>query len=102
MFLLLVEMNARPGAASELASLLSGLLDVARREPETLVYALHRQQANPDAFVLYELYRDRAAWEIHCAGEAVQSALRQFNSLLTEAPRLVFCDTVGVCGVAVT
>lgn len=100
MFLLLVEMHARPGAAPELANLLSTLLELARREPDTFVYAVHRQQANPDAFVLYELYRDRAAWETHCAGEAVQSALQQFDSLLTEAPRLVFCDTVGLAGVS--
>lgn len=100
MFLLLVEMRARPGAAPELAALLSGLLAVARTEPDTLIYALHRQQAELDAFVLYELYRDRAAWQTHCAGKAVQDAMRQFERLLVAPPRLVCCDTFGIGGTA--
>ena len=100
MFLLLVEMHARSEKAAELEKVLSGLLAVARDEPGTLIYAVHRRQDNAQAFVLYELYRDRAAWETHCATEPVQSALQQFETLLTAPPRLVFCDTVGLTGLA--
>jgi quinol monooxygenase YgiN len=100
MFLLLVEMQARSEMAAELENILYGLLDVARHEPGTLIYAVHRQHDDAQAFVLYELYRDRAAWQTHCATEPVQNALRQFETLLTAPPRLVFCDTVGVAGLA--
>ena len=98
MFLLLVEMHARSEMAAELEKVLSGLLDVAPHEPGTLIYAVHRRQDDALAFVLYELYRDRAAWETHCATEPVQNALRQFETLLTEPPRLVFCETLGLAG----
>ena len=98
MFLLLVEMRARPEMAAELEEVLSGLIDAARHEPGTLIYAAHRQHDDTQTFVLYELYRDRGAWETHCATELVQNALRLFETLLTAPPRLVFCDTVGVAG----
>lgn len=100
MFLLLVEIHARSEMAAELEKVLSGLIDVARHEPGTLIYAVHRRQDNAQAFVLYELYRDRAAWETHCATEPMQNVLQQFETLLTAPPRLVFCDTVGVSGLA--
>lgn len=99
MFSLLVELNARPSAAAELESVLSGLANVAREEPGNVIYAVHRQQDDRNAFVLYELYRDRAAWESHLAIEAVQRALQQFEILLAAAPRIVCCDTVALAGV---
>lgn len=99
MFLLLVELNAKPSAAAEVASVLSGLANVAREESGNVVYAVHQQQDNPNAFVLYELYKDRAAWESHLAIEAVQRALQQFEILLATTPRIVRCDTVALVGV---
>jgi quinol monooxygenase YgiN len=63
-----------------------------------LFYAVHRQQADADALVLYELYRDRAAWEAHMALPAVQAVLQQFDTLLAQPPRLVFCDPLAWSG----
>lgn len=99
MFVLLVELNARPSAAAEVVSVLSGLANVAREEAGNVIYAVHRQQDDQNAFVLYELYQDRAAWESHLAIEAVQRALRQFETLLAAPPRIVRCDTVALAGV---
>lgn len=99
MFLLLVELNAKPSAVAELESVLSELTNAARAEAGNVIYAVHRQQENPNAFVLYELYKDRAAWESHLAIASVQLALQQFEKLLTAAPRIVCCDTVALAGV---
>ncbi|MBS1159769.1 MAG: antibiotic biosynthesis monooxygenase [Proteobacteria bacterium] len=99
MFAVLVELNAKPLAVAELADVLSGLADIARDEADNLIYAVHRQQANEQAFVLYELYRDCAAWQAHLAIDAVQRALQQFENLLTAAPRIVHCDSVALAGV---
>lgn len=99
MFLLLVELNAKPSAVAELENILSGLVEVARQEAGNVVYAVHRQQENSNAFVLYELYKDRAAFNAHLAIGAVQRAMQQFEMLLTAAPRVVHCDTVALSGV---
>ena len=98
MFLLLAELNAKPSAANEVAELLTGLVSVARSEPGNLVYAVHRQHDNPDAFVLYELYKDRAACDAHLAAAPVQQVLQRFETLLLGPPRIVFCDTVATSG----
>lgn len=100
MFLLLVELQAKPSAAAELERVLAALAEGARAEPGTVAYAVHRQQEDAQAFVLYELYRDRAAFDAHLALPAVQSAMQRFEELLTAPPRLVFCDTVAVAGIA--
>ena len=99
MFLLLVELNAKPSAVAELENLLSGLVEVARQEPGNVIYAVHRQQKSPTAFVLYELYKDHAAFDSHLAIGAVQRAMQQFETLLTAVPRIVRCDTVALSGV---
>lgn len=99
MMLLLVELQARPGAGEQVAELLVGLARQATDEPGTLFYAVHRQEENADALVLYELYRDRAAWEAHMALPAVQVVLQQFDALLAQPPRLVFCDPLAWSGI---
>jgi quinol monooxygenase YgiN len=100
MLLLLAELNARPGAAKEVSIILQGLADLARHEPGNVAYNVHRQQDNLQAFVLYELYRDRAACDAHLASPPVQQALQRFETLLTAPPRVVFCDTLATAGVA--
>lgn len=100
MFLLLVELNAKPSAAAEVVSVLSGLANVAREEPGNVIYAVHRQQDSQNAFVLYELYEDRAAWESHLAMGVVQRALQKLETLLAAAPRIVRCDTIALAGIA--
>ena len=98
MMLLWVELQARPGAGDQLADLLAGLAQQAGSEPGILFYAVHRQQADQNALVLYELYQDRAAWETHMALPAVQAVLQQFDALLVQPPRLVFCDPLAWSG----
>ncbi|HXU94785.1 MAG TPA: putative quinol monooxygenase [Gallionella sp.] len=99
MFLLFAELSARPEACGEVERILSGLLAVARSEPGNVSYAIHRQIESPQDFMVYELYRDREACDAHLAATPVQQALKQFESLLVRPPRVVFCETVGVCSV---
>lgn len=99
MFLLLAELNAKPSAAAEVEDILRRLVDVARNEVGCVFYAVHRQQESPNAFVLYELYRDRAACDEHLGSEPVQKALLRFEPLLMAPPRIVLCDTVSTSGI---
>jgi quinol monooxygenase YgiN len=100
MFLLLAELAAKPAAANDVESILKNLADVARSESGNLVYAVHRQCEDPQRFVLYELYKDRAACDAHLASAPVQQALQRFEHLLDAPPRIVYCDTVAAAGIA--
>ncbi len=98
MFLVLVELEVNPASAAELENLLRELVAAARPEEGTVYYAVHRPQECKNAFVLYELYRDRAAWEEHLQSVIVQKALKQFEALLALPPRITLCDTVLTTG----
>lgn len=94
MLLLLAELHATTATRDEVARLLEGLAQLARTEPGCIAYTLHRRQEDPCAFVLYELYADRAACDAHLGSAPVQAVLERFGSLLATAPRIAFCDTV--------
>ena len=96
MYLLLAELRAKPSFASEVESILRGLVEVASTEAGSVRYAVHRQQENSDAFVVYELYRDAAACKEHLALPPVKQALQRFEMLLSEPPRILFCDLVAM------
>lgn len=100
MFALLVELTAQATAVVELEGLLAELAAGAAQEDGILVYAVNRQQEDPARFVLYELYRDRSAWEAHVAREPVARALKRFDELLAMPPRVVFCDPLALAGPA--
>lgn len=94
MLLLLAELQATPATCGEVASALEGLAQLARKEPGCIAYTLHRRQDDPCAFVLYELYADRAACDAHLGSAPVQAVLGRFGTLLAAAPRIAFCDPV--------
>lgn len=58
---------ARAGKAHELRTLLDLMLAPSRAEPGNLRYDLWRDQADPDRFVLDELYADNDAVVAHRA-----------------------------------
>jgi quinol monooxygenase YgiN len=87
---LIAEFTARPGEADTVAVLLAGLADDVRREPGNVAFDCYQREEDPHRFVVYEIYRDRAAFEAHIGAEygAVFNArLRELivepNSVLT-------------------
>lgn len=94
MFLLLVELEANPAFSGELENVLRSLVEVSEGEAGTVYYAVHRPQENRHAFILYELYKDRAAWDRHLHSEPVQEALKHFDTMLLAPPKITICETV--------
>lgn len=67
-YTIIARLQAAPGKADALAALLREQAAVVRREePGCLAYIPHRDTADPDAFLFYELYRDKAAFDLHRA-----------------------------------
>jgi quinol monooxygenase YgiN len=94
MFALFVEMEAKPAFTAELEECLHLLVEHARHEPGTLHYALHRHQDQPGLFLLYELYKDRGAWDEHMRFEPVAALLKRIEALLTAPPRIAAGELV--------
>ena len=74
-------LTARPGKSDALRSLLEGMLAPSRAEPGNLRYDLWMDQADPNRFVLDELYADAAAMTAHRASPHFQAYLSRINDL---------------------
>lgn len=94
MFVLLVELEAVHEKSGELDSLLRSLVTLAEHEPGIVFYSVQRPQGESDKFILYEYYEDKSAWENHLKFGPVQDKLKCFESLLTIAPSLTYCDVL--------
>ncbi len=74
-------LTARPGKAEALQALLAGMTGPSRAEAGNLRYDLWRDQADPNRFVLDELYTDNAAIAAHRETPHFKSYLAQVGDL---------------------
>lgn len=94
MLLLLAELQAHSAARDEVKSLLEKLVVSTQEEPGNIFYALHQQQAQPDIFMVYELYRDQAACDTHLQSAPLKAALQRMETLLAQPPKITFGNMV--------
>ena len=87
---LIAEFTARAGEAERVTALLAGLAVDVRAEPGNVVFDCYRRLEDRDRFVVYEIYRDKAAFEAHISAEygaVFNGKLRELivepNSVLT-------------------
>lgn len=93
---LYAEFTAKAGQAEQVESLLSGFAGTVRAEPGNVVFDIHRREEAPDRFFIYEVYRDRAAFEQHLAADSGRSFNGLLNELIVEAgSELSFLKPVG-------
>lgn len=73
------------GQGRQYLAALAPLLEQARREPGTLLYAVHRSADDPDVFWTTEIYTDDAAFAAHRATDAHAAAAPVFTELIARA-----------------
>jgi quinol monooxygenase YgiN len=66
-FALIARWVAQEGEEEAVLAALTALAEPSRAEPGCLQWQAHRDLDDPRAFVLYERYADRAAYEAHLA-----------------------------------
>jgi quinol monooxygenase YgiN len=85
-FALVVRFTVRPEAEAQFDALVAETAaGIREREPGTLVYACHSVRGKPRQRIFYELYRDRAAFDAHEAGEHTRRFLTERAPLLEAA-----------------
>ena len=94
-FALVVRMKANEGAEDEAAGLITELAKATRQEPGVELYIPCRDPDDPRMFVLFEQYRDKAAFEEHGASEHFKRIAvgRLFG--LMESRERTFYETFG-------
>ncbi len=66
-YVLVVSWRAKAGEEERVEEILRKMQGLSRQEPGTLTYSAHRSLEDPRDFLLYEAYRDEAAFEAHQA-----------------------------------
>ncbi|MFA8356410.1 putative quinol monooxygenase [Burkholderia ubonensis] len=74
-------LTAHPGKSADLQALLVSMTPHCRAEPGNLRWDVWRDQANPERYVLDELYRDADAVEAHRRTPHYQDYLARIPSL---------------------
>ena len=64
-YVLVARMVAREGEQDRAAQLIEELGAASREEPGVVHYIAHRDPEDPHVFLMYEHYRDQAAFEEH-------------------------------------
>jgi quinol monooxygenase YgiN len=64
-YTLVARMTTREGEEERAEQLVRRLGEASRREPGVIHYIAHRDSEDPRVFLIYEQYRDKAAFEEH-------------------------------------
>jgi quinol monooxygenase YgiN len=90
-YVLVARMTAREGEEDRAAELITQLTEASNAEPGNVHYIPHRDLENPRAFMLYEQYRDKAAFEEHGQTDHFQTlAAGELFGLMEERERLFY------------
>jgi quinol monooxygenase YgiN len=88
-------MKAKAGYEEEAAALITELAAASRQEPGAELYLTCRDPEDPGSFLLFEQYRDKAAFEAHGATEHfTRLAAGRLFGLLASRER-TFYETFG-------
>ena len=72
-YVLVARMTAREGEEERAAELIRELATASAQEPGNVHYLAHRDPEDPRVFLIYEQYRDKAAFEEHGQTEHFQT-----------------------------
>src|SRR5215510_9992868 len=76
-----VRIVVKPGLSDDLLDLLTRMAELAARDDGTGIWAVHRGRKGSGEFFVYELFRDRPAFELHQRNEALSTLGRQLADL---------------------
>jgi quinol monooxygenase YgiN len=71
--------KAKPGHEERVESLILGLLEHIRREPNNLAFHLFRDRGDPGTFVVYEMFRSIADLRAHLAQPYTRSFIEEIG-----------------------
>lgn len=92
---LIAEVTSRPENIAAVRDLLAAYGRIVRREPGNRVFACHQVEARPEAFLVYEVYADEAAFQAHLSAPENAELNRRLGALVEGSGSvLTFLDLV--------
>jgi quinol monooxygenase YgiN len=93
-YVLIARMTTREGEEDRAAELIGRLAPASSAEPGCIHYIPHRAADDPRTFMIYEQYRDAAAFEEHAQSEHFQTIAAGELFGLMEARERTFYETL--------
>ena len=93
-FVLVARMTTRDGEQDRAAELIPQLVEASRAEPGNVHYIAHRDPEDPRVFLMYEQYRDKAAFEEHGGTDHFQTLAVGEIFPLMESRERAFYETL--------
>src|ERR1700722_6337853 len=85
----LSQFKAHHDEAGALIAAFGPVLELAREEPGTLLYALHQSADTPNLFWVCELYADHDAFALHRDSDAMAAATPALAELIAESELII-------------
>lgn len=92
MLALLMSLRLRPERHDSFDVLMRELIACTRREPGTLAYVCHGVSRQPDVRVIYGLFADQEAFDLHESAPHMAAILRRRDAMLDGVPEIEFLD----------
>ncbi|TQI65334.1 quinol monooxygenase YgiN [Bosea sp. AK1] len=86
-YVVLVLFTVDPDQAEEFNELMTRSVDLVRSGPGNHCYDFNRDPADPNRFMLYEIFDDEAAWEVHHARPEIAELLRLIKPMQIGKPQ---------------
>lgn len=92
MFVVIAQWTAREGQEDTVADVLREVTPITQAEPGCVMFNVHRALDNPRQFLLYEQFRDRAAFEAHTATDSFKQNILGRAVPLLEHRQRTYCE----------
>ena len=86
-YVVLVVFSVEPDRAKEFSQVMADSVADVRAAKGNRCYDFNRDPADPNRFMLYEIFDDEAAWEAHHARPALQKLLETIRPMLIGKPQ---------------
>jgi quinol monooxygenase YgiN len=92
--IVVVILQAKPGAGSELKELMVASVPDTHRETGCLTYALHTANDEPDRVAIVEHWADQTALDAHLQQPYLRKLFADVAHVLAEAPTTAICSAL--------
>ena len=86
--------KSQPDKAAQMKAVLEELVQGSRNEAACLQYDLHQAVADPNIFILHEIWRSAAELDAHNKTQHVLKFIKESAPLLQEAPGIYITNKI--------
>ena len=90
--IIVATIKSLPGKSKEIEDALREMVLNVKAEDETMIYILHRSKNDPDKFLMYEKYKNKAAFDHHSSTSYFKAFFDKIENLIAESPSIEMYD----------